>query len=325
MGRDGRKEGFPRRRASDVACETEICTSRTMHTDLAAYKIHSQPDRENRSQFSPGHSQGNCLATRSHHRVPSGNANLETKQESSIAHRSYYTIDEATLPAEMSIPSCSHFDEHRRSALRFAVAHPPVTTSALIELDLNHVFHNMDLRSEINFDTDLYFMPVEGKRAEQKRREAQEYWLALAAELQIHLHARLDCPPSPHLKSECSHGCFAPRLKQMFTDLRELLETLIPDRDHDSIAENLDVPFVMQQIGNGVLDISRFANWLASLIQSHCAPMRDSCVNEMSMQIEEGAQKADMILLVKGIEKLFSVLEAMKLVSDFTALGWRSL
>ena len=322
---DSRREGFPSKRVSDVACETEICTSRTMHKDLIAYEIHSQQDRENRTHFSPSHSQENGMVTRSHHRVPSGSPNLESHQESSRAHGSDCTIDETTLPAEMSIPSCSHFDEHRCSALRFAVAHPPVTTSALIELDLNCVFHNMHLRSEINFESDLYFMPVEGKRAEQKRREAQEYWLALAAELQIHLHARLDCPPSHHIKSECVYECFAPRLKQMFTDLRELLETLIPDRDHVSIAENLDVPFVMQQIENGVLDISRLANWLASLIKSHCAPMRDSCVNEMTMQIEEGAQKADMILLVKGIEKLFSVLEAMKLVSYFTALGLRSL
>jgi T-complex protein 11 len=198
------------------------------------------------------------------------------------------------------------------------MVHPPVTTSALIELDLNHVFHNMYLRCEINFDSDLYFIPVKGMRTEQKRREAQEYWLALAAELQIHLHARLDCPPSHPSKSECAHENFAPRLKQMFTDLRELLETLIPDRDHVSIAENLDVPFVMQQIENAVLDICRLANWLASLIKSHCAPMRDSWVNEMTTQIEEGAQKADMILLAKGIEKLFSVLEAMKLVSCFT-------
>jgi hypothetical protein len=314
---DGRKEGFPSKRAVDVdvACERELCTSRAIRNDLVAYEIHSQQGVENRTQFAPSHKQDNSLVSRSHHRLPSGSPSLETHEHSSTAHGSDCDISEATLPPEMAMPSCSHFDEQMRNALRCAVPHPPVTTAALMELDLNWIFDNIYLRSDINFESDLHFIPVDGRRAEQKRKEAQAYWLALAAELLIHLHARLECPPSHHIKSESTHETFAPRLKQMFADLRELLETLIPDRDHVSIAENLDVPFVMQQIENGVLDISRLANWLASLIKSHCAPMRDAWANQMTMQIEEGAQRGDVILLVKGIEKLFSVLEAMKLVS----------
>jgi hypothetical protein len=183
-----------------------------------------------------------------------------------------------------------------------------------VELDLNWIFANIYLRIATNFESNPHFKPVDGKRVEQKRKEAQEYWLTLAAELLIHLHARLECTPSHHIKSESTHE---PRLNQMFADLRELLETLVPDADHVSIAENLDVPFVMQQVEN---DVSRLADWLASLIKSHCAPMRGAWANQMTMQIKEGAQRGDVILLVKGIEKLFSVLEAMKLVSFFTAL-----
>lgn len=183
----------------------------------------------------------------------------------------------------------------------------------------------MNLRSDINFEPDLHFMPVEGKRAEQKRREAQEYWIALAAELQIRLHTRMDCPPLHHNQVAYAHDDFSPRLGQMLTDLRELLETLVPDKDHISIAENLDVAFLMQQVENGVLDISRFAKWLSALLKGHCAPIRDAWADSMAQQIDEGAQKSDMILLVRGIEKLFSILEAMKLVLYLTVTISRTI
>ncbi len=115
----------------------------------------------------------------------------------------------------------------------------------------------------------------------------------------------------------CAQDGFSPRLGQMLTDLKELLETLVPDKDHVSIAENLDVAFLMQQVENGVLDISRLAKWLSSLLKSHCAPVRDAWADSMIQQIDEGVQNSDMILLVRGIEKLFTVLEAMKLVLYF--------
>ena len=201
-----------------------------------------------------------------------------------------------------------------RLALKLAMQNPPVTTTTLLELDLNWILHNIHLRSDINFESDLHFMPVKGKRAEQKHMEAQEYWLALAAELQIHLHTRVVCLPADQDKRDCFPQSFEPRLPQMFADLRELLETLVPDRDHVSIAGNLDVPFLMQQIENGVLDICQLARWLMTLLKSHCAPMRDEWADRMTQQIEEGAQASDMILLVRGVERLFSVLEAMKLV-----------
>ncbi len=206
---------------------------------------------------------------------------------------------------------------HMRTALLYAAPHPPVTAAALAVLDIDCILHNINLRSDINFHPDLHFMPVNGKCAEQKRKEAQEYWLALAAELQIHFHTRMDCPSSHHHERVCGHDDFSPRLGQMLTDLKELLETLVPDKDHVSIKENLDVAFLMQQVEHGVLDVSRFARWLSSLLKSHCAPMRDAWADSMIQQIDEGVQESDMILLVKGLEKLFSVLEAMKLVFHF--------
>jgi hypothetical protein len=100
----------------------------------------------------------------------------------------------------------------------------------------------------------------------------------------------------------------------MFDALKELLETLVPDRDHPKIAENLDMPLLMQQVRKGVLDIVRLSRWIADLLKSHCAPMRDDWADEMAAKIEEGCSQPDMGLIVNGLEKLFSFLEAMKLV-----------
>jgi hypothetical protein len=47
--------------------------------------------------------------------------------------------------------------------------------------------------------------------------------------------------------------------------------------------------------------------------------MRDESADEMACKIEEGWTKSDMELIVDGLEKLFSFLEAMKLVR-YTAL-----
>jgi T-complex protein 11 len=316
---DSQKRSFRGRTTFDIVRETERCKGWAAQNGQVAYEINSQREAHNETEPTPSHDQSKTVAARNHHRLPPGRPIPQKQLRPFVARGSTCNITENTPQAKMLIPSCRHFTENVRSALMFAVPHPPVTASTLIELDLNWILHNINLRSDINFETDLHFMPVKGKRAEQKRKEAQEYWLALAAELQIHLHARLGCPPSHENEESFTGESFTPRLGQMFTDLRELLETLVPDRDHASIAENLDVPFVMQQIENGVLDISRLAEWLASLMKSHCAPMRDEWADQMTQQIEEGAQISDMVLLVRGIEKLFSILEAMKLVSLFTA------
>ncbi|ERF75474.1 hypothetical protein EPUS_07006 [Endocarpon pusillum Z07020] len=308
-----RKEGFASRSLDEITCKTGLCTGWVAHDDQVAYEVHSQQGVDKQLQNPSTLNTDNGVAARRQRQFQSGNPRPERQQPSLVTHRSSCSLSEDALPMKMLIPACRHFNEHMRTALRYAVPHPPVTTTTLVELDLNWILHNMNLRSDINFEPDLHFMPVGGKRAERKRREAQEYWLALAAELQIHLHTRMDCPPLHHNQVAYAHDDFSPRLGQMLTDLRELLETLVPDKDHISIAENLDVAFLMQQVENGVLDISRFAKWLSALLKSHCAPIRDAWADSMAQQIDEGAQKSDMILLVRGIEKLFSVLEAMKL------------
>ena len=99
----------------------------------------------------------------------------------------------------------------------------------------------------------------------------------------------------------------------MFQDLKDLLETLVPDKDHDQVAANLDIDLITQQVENGVLDVGRLSNWLAKLLKSHCAPMRDESAEAMAEKLEYGANNGNLSTLINGLESLFGFLEAMKL------------
>lgn len=219
---------------------------------------------------------------------------------------------------EMLVPRCQDFDTTICDLLQTATASPPVTRATLSELDLNWIMHNVSLRVDVNYDHDLHFMPIKGSGGEQKQRDAQIYWNALATELQIYQHDLSIC--SECLQSTNAPQKFRQRLPAMFEALKELLETLVPDRDHSLIAENLDIPLLMQEIRNGVLDIARLSRWAAELLKSHCAPMRDEWADQMALRMEEGVVNSDMNQLVEGLEKLFSFLEAMKLVQHTAPL-----
>lgn len=212
----------------------------------------------------------------------------------------------------MQIPPCMQIDSDTFHLLNSAMSAPPVTKETLTELDLGWIMNNINLRIDVNYDHDLHFMPVTGEKAEEKRRNAERYWCALATEFRIYLHNVKNCQQCSR-REKSGHSEFPLRLPEMFRTLRVLLETLVPDRDHPQVAEHLDVDFLMQQVSHGVFDATKMSQWLATLLTNHCAPMRDEWAEEMAQMIEEGASDPSMIQLVGGLEKLFSFLEAMKL------------
>ncbi|KAK2801875.1 hypothetical protein FQN51_005024 [Onygenales sp. PD_10] len=198
--------------------------------------------------------------------------------------------------------------------LRNAKPSPPVTKETLSELDLDSITLNTQLRVDVSFDRDLHFRPV---NSPEKLKMANLYWEAIAKEILIYsfytsnnisfsLHANL---------STSSHGDkqFTPRLPTMLRTLKDILLTLVPDRDHPCVTENLDIPFLVQQIEKGVLNLVSLAEWLSSLLKTHCAPMRDQMVDEMVDEIRSGCGLQDMGKLAEGLHSLFTVLEAMKL------------
>ena len=103
----------------------------------------------------------------------------------------------------------------------------------------------------------------------------------------------------------------------MFKALQDVLKTLVPERDHPSVMQNLDVSLLMQQIRKGVLDMVGLANWLAALLKTHCAPMRDEWADRMVQEISLGSLSQNPREIVNGLKTLFCILEAMKLVSEF--------
>ena len=213
------------------------------------------------------------------------------------------------------IPSCT--SDKYTDALCTASPLPPVTKASLEELDLMWIQANINLRVDINYDHDLHFMPVSGMKGQQKRQEARKYWLSLEAELRIMSEHDLLASCAECAEKCASHSAepmtFIPRLPLMFHHLKELLAVLVPDRDQDQIAQNLDVSLLMQEANHGVLDVVRLASWLCELLTTHCAPMRDESAQEMVAQIKDGQENGDLKALVAGIEKLFAFLEAMKL------------
>ena len=198
-------------------------------------------------------------------------------------------------------------------ALENAPCRPPVTTETLKELDLHYIQNNINLRVDIHFDHDLHFMPISGRRGQEKRDEARAYWACLATELRTYEHdSRGPCQHCADQSDQVADR-FPRRLPAMFMELRALLLILVPDQDHDQVKSSLDVDFLMQQLEHGVLDISGLSHWMSSLLMTHCAPVRDEWAEEMAQTLTEGANQGDLQCLVSGLEKLFTFCEAMKL------------
>ena len=187
---------------------------------------------------------------------------------------------------------------------------PPVTKPSLGELDISSIMNNSKLRHDINFDRELHFRPnLDGHKGQMKREAQKGYWQAITAELEVYRYM-CESSMSESYKKGLREDCER-RIPQMFETVKDILKNLVPDRDQPAVDEHLDVPMVMQEIAKGVCDFISIAVWLAQLLKRHCAPMRDEMVDRMVEKIRKG----DSASISAGLCELFSVLEAMKLVS----------
>ena len=212
----------------------------------------------------------------------------------------------------MGIPRDLGLTSRDIKMLLTAKRHPPVTKKTLSELDLPCIMSNINLRMDANFDRDLHFKPdLDGDKGKRKRREATDYWDALATEISIYAVCAAAGGTEAVVEEQQR---FEPRLPLMFETLQDILKTLVPERDHPSVMQNLEVPLLMQQIRKGVLDMVGLATWLAALLKTHCAPMRDEWADSMVKQIGVALQSQDSRGVVDGLRTLFAILEAMKLV-----------
>ncbi|EEH08822.1 conserved hypothetical protein [Histoplasma capsulatum G186AR] len=212
----------------------------------------------------------------------------------------------------MLVPPQMGLTPEEVALLQHASQSPPVTADSLSELGLDAITKNTQLRIDVNFDKDLHFRPVGGP---VKAKMANEYWHAVAIEISIFTFgAYNNINLSFWVRSaSSSHKVFRARLPNMLDTLREILLTLVPDRERSCIKEHLETKFLVAQVEKGVLNLVGLAEWLAVLLKTHCAPMRDQMADDMVEQVRNGYQLQDMIQVSKGLHQLFVILESMKL------------
>ncbi|KAL1981508.1 hypothetical protein VTN96DRAFT_2489 [Rasamsonia emersonii] len=216
----------------------------------------------------------------------------------------------------MLIPKALNLDTSQLKLLQSAELLPPVTKETLSELDLDRIMRNIHLRTDANFERDLHFKPdLDGEKGQKKRRAANDYWDALQIEISIYAFCTRNNIKICHEYNSdpVDQAAFTPRLPTMFETLQDVLKTLVPERDHPSVVQNLDVPLLMQQVRKGVLDLVGLSTWLAGLLKMHCAPMRDKEADKMVEEIKAGSEHQDMAKVVNGLRTLFGILEMMKL------------
>lgn len=183
---------------------------------------------------------------------------------------------------------------------------PPVTKATLSELDVTKIIHNPKLRHDINFDPELHFRPnLDGEKGRRKQEKANHFWAALRDQLMLFIGDR------ESFRRQYSNADWC--LPILLRAVKEIIQTLVPQRDRDFLNEGLNVDLLMQQFDRGIADLEKVASWLSSVLKLHCAPMRDEWVDEMYNELSSGNRNNDMDELVKGMRSLLSVLEAMKL------------
>ncbi|KAL3481634.1 T-complex protein 11-domain-containing protein [Aspergillus californicus] len=216
----------------------------------------------------------------------------------------------------INIPPALGLGSREIDLLATASRSPPITKGTLSELDLPCIMSNINLRMDANFDRDLHFQPVlDGEKGRKKRKAAADYWEAMAVEVNIYAFCA-SCEMSDIVEDnlqEDKQPSFEPRLPGLFETLQDVLKSLVPERDHPTVMQNLEVALLMQQIQKGVLDMVVIVRWLAALLKTHCAPMRDELADRMVEQIATGSKSQNASEIVRGLHTLFAILEVMKL------------
>ncbi|KAF4984666.1 hypothetical protein FZEAL_182 [Fusarium zealandicum] len=272
--------------------------------------------RRNLSTSAPGpNGEGDARPEKETTRKPTKDDKDEAAQSSQVSPRRCDDPSQTTPPvaapllrnpSETSATS-SPAPEGQRSPPPCQPLEPPVTRSSLSELEVSKIINNPKLRHDINFDPELHFRPnVEGDKGRRKHDRASVFWANLKEQLIEFITDR----PSFYEKYGMGDDWCLPKLLK---SVKDIIQTLVPQRDRQFLDEGLNVDLLMQQFYRGLADLEKLASWLSSVLKSHCAPMRDEWVDSMYKQLSNGNRNNDVDELVNGMRSLLSVLEAMKL------------
>ncbi|EJS44320.1 sok1p [Saccharomyces arboricola H-6] len=179
---------------------------------------------------------------------------------------------------------------------------PPINLQGLKEIDLQEILKNPQLRHDIIFDPLLQFRPnLDGERGNKKRQLANIYWNDVQNEIYVY-------SKKPEI-FQYSRS----RLVPLFDTLRDVLLTIVPQKESPMINNVLDTELNIQELLKGSLIMSNLSGWLADLFKHHCAPMRDPWVDKMSNKFKEAERDSSLTRLIEGLRLVFQILETMKL------------
>ena len=187
-------------------------------------------------------------------------------------------------------------------AIRPPIPLPPINLQCLKEIDLQEIVKNPQLRHDIIFDPLLQFRPnLDGERGIKKKQLSDVYWKDVENELIV------------YAKKPEVFDYNRTRLVPLFDTLREVLLTIVPQKEAHQINNILDTELNVQELIKGSLVMTNLSNWLATLFKHHCAPMRDTYVDKMSNKFKEADAEASLPKFMDGLKLVFQILEAMKL------------
>ncbi|GAA5906609.1 Sok1p [Sporobolomyces salmoneus] len=257
------------------------------------------------------------------------NRNMESRNELARLHATRLS----ELSTESSYPITS------------ASLTPPISRNTLRELDLQEVMRNAQLRHDVVFDPNLMFRPnFDGERGERKRIAAEQYWTAVSREISFGCRCStfIDCELLPCI---CTNGSgsstftvspsrLPTRITPLVVELRGILLSLLPATlpnsptppstavfgspsqsniplpvygPREQLIDALNPVLITRQLVDGSLDVAGLARFLGATLKTHCAPMRDTLVDEM-VETAEGFDG-----VVNGLRMCFEILELMKL------------
>lgn len=187
-------------------------------------------------------------------------------------------------------------------AIRQPIPLPPINLQCLKEIDLQEIVKNPQLRHDIIFDPLLQFRPnLDGERGIKKKQLSDIYWRDVENELIV------------YAKRPEVFDYSRTRLVPLFDTLREVLLTIVPQKEAHQINNILDTELNVQELIKGSLVMTNLSNWLATLFKHHCAPMRDTYVDKMSNKFREAEAEGSLPKFMDGLKLVFQILEAMKL------------
>ncbi|GAB7342098.1 hypothetical protein MBLNU457_g0374t1 [Dothideomycetes sp. NU457] len=296
--------------------QTPLTTDASPPQSTFAYNLETAASSKPRTPSKKRLRSGSKLHKSSRSKGQNGSLSSPAKLPLEVAELSDMEIQEQLWQLLDQTPT--HQDLDLVSSYMNASLQPPITHESLSELDISRIINNPKLRHDVNFDRELHFRPnLDGSRGRYKLKAADGYWKALIGELELYRACGAQIVTCDSAQSLAHWSRMMKdsqkRLPGMFETIRDIIKTLVPERDQVAVTERLDVGMIMQEISKGVFDLMSLAQWLARLLKAHCAPMRDEWIDQMVVATQKGVDEGCQKRIVLGLRQLFGILEAMKL------------